>query len=71
VNGREEEIVVRPLSPPLSRTLALIEHRSKRNEPALEIARNAILTLREVVKEAPGKVPAKQRRSRVAAGRQS
>jgi DNA-binding transcriptional LysR family regulator len=53
MNGREEEIIVRPLSPPLSRTLALIEHRSKRNEPALEIARNAILTLREAVKKTP------------------
>ena len=55
VNGREEEIIVRPLNPPLSRTLALIEHRSKRNEPALEIARNAILGLREAAKEKPAK----------------
>lgn len=39
-------IVVRPLRPQLSRTLALIEHRNKPNEPALEIVRNALLALR-------------------------
>jgi DNA-binding transcriptional LysR family regulator len=32
--------------PQLSRTLALIEHRNKPNEPALEIVRNALLALR-------------------------
>jgi DNA-binding transcriptional LysR family regulator len=40
------DFVVRPLRPPLRRTLALIEHRNKPNEPALEIVRNALLTLR-------------------------
>ena len=40
------DFIVRPLRPPLSRTLALIEHRNKPNEPALEIVRNALLTLR-------------------------
>ena len=39
------EIVVRPLRPLLSRTLALIEHRNKPNEPALEIVRTALLGL--------------------------
>jgi len=39
-------IVVRPLSPPVPCTLALIEHRSKPNDPALEIVRNALLGLR-------------------------
>jgi DNA-binding transcriptional LysR family regulator len=39
-------LIVRPLRPALSRTLALIEHRNKPNEPALEIVRNALLTLR-------------------------
>jgi hypothetical protein len=38
--------IVRPLQPPLARTLALIEHRNKPNAPALEIVRNALLTLR-------------------------
>lgn len=42
----ESDIVVRPLHPPLIRTLALIEHRSKPNEPAIEIVRNALLGLR-------------------------
>lgn len=39
------DIIVRPLRPQLSRTLALIEHHNKPNEPALEIVRNALLTL--------------------------
>ena len=42
------DFIVRPLRPSLSRTLALIEHRNKPNEPALEIIRNALLTLRPV-----------------------
>jgi len=42
------DFIVRPLRPPLPRTLALIEHRNKPNEPALEIVRNALLTLRTV-----------------------
>jgi hypothetical protein len=36
------------LRPPLSRMLALIEHRNKPNEPALESVRNALLALRTV-----------------------
>ena len=39
------DFIVRPLRPPLTRTLALIEHRNKPNEPALEIVRNALLGL--------------------------
>ncbi len=38
---------VLPLRLALSRTLALIEHRHKPNEPALHIVRNALLVLRE------------------------
>lgn len=41
------DFVVRPLRPVLSRTLALIEHRHKPNEPALDIVRKALLELRE------------------------
>jgi DNA-binding transcriptional LysR family regulator len=67
VHHREDEIVVRPLNPPLTRTLALIEHRSKRSEPALEIVRNAILGLREGAKKGQSKAPAQRRRSRVTA----
>jgi DNA-binding transcriptional LysR family regulator len=40
------DFIIRPLRPALSRTLALIEHRNKPNEPALEIVRNALLGLR-------------------------
>jgi DNA-binding transcriptional LysR family regulator len=40
------DFIVRPLRPPLSRMLALIEHRNKPNELALEIVRNALLALR-------------------------
>jgi DNA-binding transcriptional LysR family regulator len=41
-------IVVRPIAPSVPCTLALIEHRSRRNEPALEIVRNALLELRAI-----------------------
>jgi DNA-binding transcriptional LysR family regulator len=40
------DIIVRPLKPALPCTLALIEHRNKPNQPALEIVRNALLELR-------------------------
>jgi DNA-binding transcriptional LysR family regulator len=45
---RLSDFMVRPLRPPLSRMLALIEHRNKPNEPALESVRNALLSLRTV-----------------------
>ena len=44
--------IVRPLQPPLGRTLGLIEHRNKPNDAALEIVRNALLTLRAETKDA-------------------
>jgi DNA-binding transcriptional LysR family regulator len=43
--------IVRPLNPPVPCTLALVEHRNKPNDPALEIVRQALLGLR--VNEAP------------------
>jgi DNA-binding transcriptional LysR family regulator len=46
VAKRTPDLIVRPLRPPLSRMLTLIEHRNKPNEPALDIVRNALLTLR-------------------------
>jgi DNA-binding transcriptional LysR family regulator len=51
------DFIVRPLTPPLTRTLALIEHRNKPNEPALEIVRNALLSLRPAaaIEPNPGK----------------
>jgi len=39
------DFIARPLRPPLTRTLALVEHRNKPNEPALEIVRNALSIL--------------------------
>lgn len=56
----ENDIVVRPLHPPLSRTIALIEHRSKPNEPAIEIVRNALLSLRDIDVVAPPKHASKR-----------
>jgi len=38
--------IVRPLHPPVPCTLALVEHRNKPNDPALEIVRQALLGLR-------------------------
>jgi len=39
-------VVVRKLDPPVACTLALIEHRHKPNQPALDIVRDALLRLR-------------------------
>jgi DNA-binding transcriptional LysR family regulator len=59
VSMHRSDFIVRPLRPALSRMLALIEHRNKPNEPALEIVRNALLTLRTT-----GAVEPKRRRRR-------
>ena len=40
------DVVVRPLKPAVPCSLGLVEHRSKANDPALEIVRNALLELR-------------------------
>jgi DNA-binding transcriptional LysR family regulator len=64
------DIIVRPLRPPVPCTLALIEHRNKPNEPALEIVRNALLALRTDgaidLRETkrPGAAPQRRSRSR-------
>jgi hypothetical protein len=66
----ENDIVVRPLHPPLVRVLALIEHRSKPDEQAIAIVRNALLGLRDAAVIAPSKPvskPASKRASRSAA----
>jgi DNA-binding transcriptional LysR family regulator len=47
LDGRERDMVVRQLSPPLKRTLALIEHHSKSSSPALDVVRTALLSLRQ------------------------
>ena len=46
LGSRERNLVVRKLSPPLKRTIALIEHHSKETSAALEIVRKALLALR-------------------------
>jgi DNA-binding transcriptional LysR family regulator len=46
VAKHRSDFIVRSLCPPLLRTLALIEHRNKVNDPALEIVRNELLALR-------------------------
>jgi DNA-binding transcriptional LysR family regulator len=56
----DRDIVTRPLDPPLVRVLALIEHRSKPNEAAIEIVRDALLGVRNANVGAPAKVVAKR-----------
>jgi hypothetical protein len=46
ISGMEKGLVVRPLDPPLNRTLAVIQHHNKPEEKALTIVREAILGLR-------------------------
>jgi DNA-binding transcriptional LysR family regulator len=46
VAKHRSDFIVRSLRPPLLRTLALIEHRNKVNDPALEVVRNELLALR-------------------------
>jgi hypothetical protein len=63
------DFIVRTLQPPLARTLALIEHRNKPNEPALDIVRGALLSLRaaetiEPVTDEPRPKKPGQRRAR-------
>jgi DNA-binding transcriptional LysR family regulator len=60
-------VVVRPLEPPLMRTLGLVARRGRAEPPALKIVRDAIMTLRSDEMEAHGQ---RQKRSRspVAAG---
>jgi DNA-binding transcriptional LysR family regulator len=53
VATHRSDFIVRPLRPALSRTLALIEHRNKPNEPALEIVRNALLGIRTAAATEP------------------
>jgi DNA-binding transcriptional LysR family regulator len=68
VAAHMSDFIVRPLRPPLTRTLALIEHRNKPNEPALEIVRNALLALRAV--EATESRTPKRRRNKPSRGAQ-
>ncbi len=53
-----DDIIIRPLNPPLTRTLALIHHRNKPDDPAFRIVRDAILEL--------ANIPARKRQRRKA-----
>ena len=66
LTGTETDIVTRPLDPPLTRTIALIEHRSKPMAPALDIARAEIMTLREGVNATSAPSSRQRSRSRAA-----
>jgi DNA-binding transcriptional LysR family regulator len=48
VAQKNDDIVVRPLNPPLPRTLALIQHRNKPDELALRIVRDALMELANI-----------------------
>src|SRR5262249_3450288 len=53
VAKHRSDFIVRTLRPQLTRTLALIEHRNKMNDPALEIVRNELLSLRAIKAKQP------------------
>ena len=55
----ESDLVVRPLQPPLVRTLALAAHHSKPHDPAIEIVRNALLGVRKANVDAAPKAAAR------------
>jgi len=56
VSKHTADIVVRPLRPAPARTLVLIEHHNKPNDPALNIVRSALLTLRSSEADQAGEV---------------
>ena len=65
LGSRERNLVVRKLSPPLKRTIALIEHHSKETSAALEIVRKALLALQnpsETIKRSRAAPKQKRRR---------
>jgi DNA-binding transcriptional LysR family regulator len=53
------DIIIRPLNPPLIRTLALIHHRNKPGDPAFKIVRDALMGMSNIPAHKPRKkVPA-------------
>lgn len=48
VARRSDDIIARPLNPPLTRTLALIHHRNKPNDPAFTTVRDALMKLSNI-----------------------
>ncbi len=65
-----DDIIVRPLRPRLSRTVALIEHHHKPIEPAYEIVRNALLTL-QIGRASGSELPKRRRDKPSRSGRTS
>ena len=54
-----DDIIVRPLNPPLTRTLALIHHRNKPEDRAFRIVREAIMELSNIpARKTRAKAPA-------------
>ncbi len=51
VKRRPEDIVVRPLNPPLTRTLALVQHRNKPEDNAFRTVRAALMKLSNIVEK--------------------
>ena len=54
-----DDIIIRPLNPPLTRTLALIHHRNKPDDSAFRIVRDAIMEL--------SNIPARKQRTKARA----
>jgi DNA-binding transcriptional LysR family regulator len=48
VTRPDDDIVIRPLDPPLTRTIALIQHRNKPDDLAFRIVRDAMMELSNI-----------------------
>ena len=64
ITGIEKGLVVRPLDPPLRRTIALIQHNNKPEEKALTMVREAILGLRTQLGGRNPRTPLSSRKKR-------
>jgi DNA-binding transcriptional LysR family regulator len=59
VMRNSSDLIMRPLKPPIVRELAIIEHRNKVNDAALEIVREALLGLRTISEPSRARKPTK------------
>jgi DNA-binding transcriptional LysR family regulator len=59
VSRRSDDVVVRPLTPPLTRTLGLVQHRNKPEDNAFRIVRAALMTLGNISESSPKRRVAK------------
>jgi DNA-binding transcriptional LysR family regulator len=64
----DTDITVRPVLPPITRTLALIEHRNRPSEPAYNLVRDALLSLRDVTVASPARTQTPKKSPRVQRG---